>query len=472
MQRAKHVKWRVARRCANGARCPARLASLCAQVGRLQWARGVRVRMRELGHGTEFSKHGIFLLVADPMKVIERTPAVEWWLVGAALLLGSCIDRSTKRVVGASGERAAASAPHSADSAAEARTVSAPVLHWGSELLRFASSSQACAALAAETARRLAQIRDPFESSSPEQSEGRLARFRALISEHTACVPGSGGAWATFFEGGPDPRAWAWFVAFLPTDGPPAKHAGNFPDQLDERVNHAAYSGKAELFDAESYLGPYRLQVVSDYDRDGTPEAVIWTAQIGEELRSSARGMLWSFAQGAVAPYRNTDQLSLAPFEVDVSAASEPAPLTDLDGDGRIDLLGYGPFFGVFKQGCGVVESFDAVGPRLALHALPDGNFSNRDAAVVAHAKLQCPSRPTRVLAFGEQGIDARATFSTLACARLWNVPKSAIESERRVACSDHASSVSDCDAKRKCSTEALVVIAAWSKIQPAFTLK
>jgi len=428
--------------------------------------------MPSLGLGTEFSKHGIFLVMAGRMKVSERAPAVEWWLVGTALLLGSCIDRSAKRVAGASADSAALVAPLSADGGAEAHAVSAPVLRWGSERLRFVSSSDLCAALVAETARRLAQVRDPFESSSPDQSERRLGQFRALISEHTACVPGNGGAWATFFEGGADPRAWAWFVAFLPTDGPPAKHAGNFPDQIDERVKHAAYSGKADLFDAATYRGPYRLQVVSDYDRDGTPEAVIWTAQLGQELRSSARGMLWSFAKGVVAPYGKTDKLSLAPFEADASAASEPAPLTDLDGDGRIDLLGYGPFFGVFKQGCGVIESFDAVGPRLALHALADGNFSNRDSLVVAHAKLQCPSRPTRILAFGEQGIESRATFANLACARLWNVPASAIESERKLACSDSPSSVSDCDAPRRCSVEALAVIAAWAKVQPAFTLK
>ncbi len=282
----------------------------------------------------------------------------------------------------------------------------------------------------------------------------------------------NGGSWATFSEGGGDPREWAWFVGFLPTSGTPAKHAGNFVDQVDEGAGHAAYTGKADLFDGATYLGPYRLQVVSDYDGDGTPEAVVWTARIGQEVRSSARGTLWSFAQGVVAPYGKASKLGIAPFEVDASAPREPVPLTDLDGDGRIDLLGYGPFFGVFKQGCGVIESFDALGPRLGWHALADGTFSEVDSTAVAQAMRQCPERPRRVLTIGEHGVDQRATFSNLGCARLWNVPASAIDTERRAVCGTVQPSASDCDAPRKCSAEALSVLAAWAKKRVPFTLK
>jgi len=203
-------------------------------------------------------------------------------------------------------------------------------------------------------------------------------------------------AWATFFEGGPDPRAWVWFVGFLPSGGATAKHPGNFIDQVDARALPATFTGKLDLFDGATYVGPYRLQVVCDYDGDGTPEAVVWTARLGQEVRSAARGVLWSFARGAVAPFPAADRLSIAPFEVDPNAQTEPAPLSDLDGDGRIDLLGYGPFFGVFKQGCGVIESFDALGPRLGWHALPDGTFSDSDRVARDIARRQCPTRPTR----------------------------------------------------------------------------
>ena len=285
-------------------------------------------------------------------------------------------------------------------------------------------------------------------------------------------MPGSGGSWATLFEGGPDPREWTWFVGFLPKAGTPAKHAGNFVDQVDQHANHQSYTGKADLFDGATYLGPYRLQVVSDYDGDGTPEAVVWTARIGQEVRSSARGVLWSFSQGAVAPYSKASKLSIAPFEVDPVASSEPSPLRDLDGDGRIDLLGYGPFFGVFKQGCGVIESFEALGPRLALHSLADGTFSERDAVAIAHAKVVCPTRPTQVLTFGEHGVDQGPTFSNLGCGRLWNVPASAIDSERKSACGAVQPASADCDAPRKCSAEVLAVLAAWSRQQAPFMLQ
>lgn len=390
----------------------------------------------------------------------------------AALLLLSCEDRKANRVQMTPSASSAPMPRPSADSA-KAAAVNGPLqARWGSELLRFVASSTECAALAEDTTRQLAQVRDPFESSSPDESAGRVSAFRTLISEHTACVPGATGSWATFFEGGADPRAWAWFVGFLPKGGALAKHAGNFPDQIDQRVSHSAYSGKADLFDGATYLGPYRLQVVSDYDGDGTPEAVVWTAQIGQEVRSSARGLLWSFARGSVAPYAKADKLGVAPYEVDPNAPTEPAPLTDLDGDGRIDLLGYGPFFGVFKQGCGVIESFDALGPRLALHALADGSFSERDAAAIAYAKQRCPSPPTRVLTVGEHGVDQRAALSNLGCAKLWNAPASAIDGERRSACGDVQPPKSDCDAPRKCSPELLAVLAAWSNKKAPFTLE
>lgn len=393
-------------------------------------------------------------------------------LATAALLLIGCVDRKPNRTQLTTSASVVNVPRPSAETAAKAPLVSPPAARWGSELLRFVGSSADCAALAAETTRQLAEVRDPFESSSPDESAAQLSAFRTLITEHTACVPGAGGSWVTFFEGGADPRAWSWFVGFLPTGGVLAKHAGNFPDQVDERTSHTAYTGKADLFDGATYLGPYRLQVVSDYDADGVPEAALWTAQIGQELRSSARGLLWSFAKGDVLPYAKADKLAIAPFEVDPNAATEPAPLTDLDSDGRIDLLGYGPFFGVFKQGCGVLESFDALGPRLAVHALADGSFSEHDAASVAYAKKQCPARPPQILTLREHGVDQRAAFFSLACARFWNVPASAIDHERKSTCGDRQPPKSDCEAPRKCSAELLGVLAAWTKKKAPFTLE
>ena len=404
------------------------------------------------------------------MTVKARMMAVQSW-VAAALLLGGCVDRKASRPDATTSSRTAV-AQASSEVSASAKVQSPPPVRWGSERLSFDASSGECAVLAADTERHLGHVRDPFESSSPERSAERLSAFRALIRAHTACVASTTGAWATFFEGDADPRAWAWFVGFLPKGAAPAKHPGNLPNQVDQRASHTVYTGKVDLFDAPEYFGPYRLQVVSDYDGDGTPEAVVWTAQSGEEIRSSARGLLWSFAKGGVAPYGKAEKFGIAPFEVDPEAPTEPAPLKDVDGDGRIDLLGYGPFFGVFEQGCGVIESFDALGPRLVRHALADGGFSELDAAAVTYAKQQCPARPTRILAFGEHGVDERLTLSNLGCARLWNVPASAIDSERKSACGVAQPPSSDCEVKRKCSLEVLAVLTAWSKLKAPFTLQ
>lgn len=363
-------------------------------------------------------------------------------------------------------------APH-VEASAKAPPGRAPA-RFGSALLPFVDTSAACASLAASTARQLDLIRDPFLSSSPDDSTARVTAFRELVTTHTACVPAPGGAWATLFEGGADPRAWRWLVGFLPNVGESATHPGNFIDQVDAHAEHATFTGRTDWFDGATYAGPYRLQVVSDYDGDGTPEAVVWTAQIGQEVRTAARGVLWSFSSRTrmVAPFTGAAGLGIAPFEVEAGAAAEPTPLSDLDADGRIDLLGYGPFFGVFKQGCGVVESFDALGPRLALHSLANGTFASSDAMARAHAQRQCPARPGRILVFGERELDRRATLLNLACARLWDVPARIVASETKAACAGDPPPSADCDTPRKCAVEAGAVLAAWSEKKAPFTLK
>ena len=410
--------------------------------------------------------------MASRSKVVKRTHAVHfWWAAGAALLLGSCLQRKANRAPPTSRATAATVVPSRVETGVGAPgSATSP---WGSELLPIVGANPQCAALSEDTAHRLERVRDPFEPTSPDQSAARIAAFRSVIQAHTACVPGDGGAWVTFFEGGTDPRAWAWFVGFLPIGGALAQHAGNFPEEIDQRLNHAAYTGKADLFDSATYRGPYRLQVVSDYNADSLPEAVVWTAQIGQEVRSSARGTLWSFQSSRVAPYGKADTLAIAPFEVDAAVPTEPAPLKDVDADGRIDLLTYAPFFGVFKQGCGVIDAFDAFGPRLLQHSLADGSFSDRDSVASSHAKQQCPAPPTHLLAFSEHGLDQRATFTNLACARLWNVPASAIDSERKASCGSTRPPLdTDCDAPRKCPGEALAVLAAWAKTQAPLVIK
>lgn len=397
---------------------------------------------------------------------------------GAGRFRAATVIASLLIGVGACRENRASSTANAGGATVEARRAntprepSRPAARWGSALLPFAATHVSCAALAASTARQLDLIRDPFLSSSPADSVARVAAFRDAITTHTACVPTAAGAWATLFEGGSDPRGWRWLVGFFPTAGAAVTHAGNFIDQVDAHAAPTTFTGQADLFDGATYAGPYRLQVVSDYDQDHTPEAVVWTAQLGQEVRSGARGVVWSFAHGAVEPFAAAARFTIAPFEVDASAPAEPAPLSDVDGDGRIDLLAYGPFFGVFKQGCGVVESFDALGPRLAVHALADGTFSDVDPAARAHARRQCPARPARILAFGERELDRSTTLVNLACARLWNVPARAVASQTKAACAGDPPASADCDAPRKCSPEARTVLAAWADKKPPFTLE
>src|SRR4051812_4047734 len=141
-------------------------------------------------------------------KVAKRMRAVHfWWVAGAALLLGSCVARKANRAEPTSRPVAHPVVPARSETAVgNAGAAPSP---WGSELLRFVGADPQCAALAEDTRQRLERVRDPFESTSPDESAARVTAFRSLIQRHTACVPVEGGAWATFFEGATDPRAWA-----------------------------------------------------------------------------------------------------------------------------------------------------------------------------------------------------------------------------------------------------------------------
>jgi len=79
---------------------------------------------------------------------------------------------------------------------------------------------------------------------------------------------------------------------------------------------------------------------------------------------------------------------------------------------------------------------------------------------------------PHPLLTFGEHGLDRRTTFVNLACARLWNVPPRAVHTETKSACGIALSPNEDCDAPRKCSAEALAVLADWSRKKAPFTLE
>jgi hypothetical protein len=389
----------------------------------------------------------------------------------AVLLCAGCVDHKGSKA-GSSASAPVLRAPPTAGSSGGS-PAAVPAVVWGSAKGVFANGDARCAELRAAMEKRWLAVRDPFEASSPEDSKARVSAFRRRVAEHSACVPVAGGAWAVAFDGGADPREWAWSVVHFDERGARSDHAGNFPDEIDKHTNPARYTGKANFFDDATYHGPIGMQVVSDYDEDHEPEAVVWTAELGDEVRSTARGMLWSFSKGAVLPYRKADKLGVAPFDRDFALGDEAAPLKDVDGDGRIDLLGYGPFNGVFPKTCGVLESLEALGPRLVVHSLLDGTFAAADPVVVADAKRQCPSAPSRIFIIDPTGhVDDSATFVQLACARLWGVPTATLDEEKDRVCGNAPAQFSGCDSPRVCSAELLLVFADWSRKKPPFRLK
>jgi len=139
-----------------------------------------------------------------------------------------------------------------------------------------------------------------------------------------------------------------------------------------------------------------------DYDADGEPEGFI--ARRGLHYGSYVRGndMLWTFRNGVVEPY---------PAALGIGIVE----LRDVDSDGRPDLITYGPYHGFIVFKCGLHSGYPNPfnGPKLMVHALPDGSFSHDDEAARAYALRGCAKPPAVV----DTDID-------MACAFLWGRDK------------------------------------------------
>jgi len=121
-------------------------------------------------------------------------------------------------------------------------------------------------------------------------------------------------------------------------------------------------------------LGHGGEELLFDYDADGLPEVGVYLHTWHHVMPPHVVLRVWTVKQGKIVPYAPADGLPA------VGA-------TDLDGDGRPDLLldSKGEF--TTPEGCVDTpevncpfESHSSLNPDSAAHALPNGTFSTKDA--------------------------------------------------------------------------------------------
>jgi hypothetical protein len=156
-----------------------------------------------------------------------------------------------------------------------------------------------------------------------------------------------------------------------------------------------------------------------DFDDDGNDELIV-----SYELNAIAPGTkpvapspIWSFSATGISAYAK------AP------AVSGGVGVEHLDSDMRPDLGTYGPFVAWFGADCGLKTCPPRLsGPRLFFHSLPDGSFSDTDAAAHAAVERTCPNKREPFL--GPSGANVTAVAKNLACARARGVPVTTLRTE------------------------------------------
>jgi hypothetical protein len=167
-------------------------------------------------------------------------------------------------------------------------------------------------------------------------------------------------------------------------------------------------------------LGPARV-VAFDYDGDGAEE--IWVEH-GRWCGVSASQRLYTFRGGRIAPYA-------------VPGDARIDDVDDIDDDGRPDLLSAAglemdPVRCNLSDVVCVHHAF-----KRALHSLPDGTFSDDDAAARRYAADRCASAGSEpgMVARRDGAIDGDGTTKRIACARLRGMPTSEIVAALRAEC-------------------------------------
>lgn len=329
------------------------------------------------------------------------------------------------------------------------------------EPLRSASASAAPAAAAAPPARpSCPQLSKQAVAHGTELIAASLAAARkagASNVEHPTdppafigkCFPTPTGAWvvtmaAAKYDAGYSGVENRWSLEHVSEGG---ARVSVVPTMKDD-------SPKADEFNYASSPETYEIEMAAhDYDGDGVPELIMQISGRYHEGEAFASGRIYTLKRGAIARYAPAKGL-------DFEAAR------DVDGDGRPDLVVYGPYSSV-AESCGSGFSYRVAGPQLLAHARPDGTFSLNDDVAQQAARKECPEKPARIVPKGS-GADTRVSAHNVACARIWGA--SAADVQKRIAAECKRAKSSDMCPPNDCYEADL--LKRWAAAEPPLVLK
>jgi hypothetical protein len=160
---------------------------------------------------------------------------------------------------------------------------------------------------------------------------------------------------------------------------------------------------------------------VYDYDDDGRDELIV-----PYELKASAAGSaptfvspIWSFTDHSLGAYAKAPSVNGG------------IGVEQLDFDMRPDFGSYAGFVAWLGADCGLKACPSRItGPKLYLHSLPDGSFSDSDEAARSALKRSCSTKPATVIVESAGALNTVQTARNLVCSRAWGVSAEAIGSE------------------------------------------
>ncbi len=340
--------------------------------------------------------------------------------------LGSPVDAGLAPFVTTSDASADVSAEASADASADAGDADAALDPDAGQRL---VNDPRCRQLSAEIARMAARIAAADPSCKVTASE--------IIEQLDHCAATAAGAWSLvprrFSVQRDSPTAHLSAevdvevaLVHLGAPGSTGDAARSETVPFDQRL-HGGLATNWSRVCATRY-GSLSLSLVEpgfvDFDGDGDLEVLLSRDEV-EEGYDPSEHAIYTFARSSDA---SGGRVELYP----PARGIDFEDVSDVDGDGRPDLLTRGPYGSIQVVSGGLGDEMPLVPAMFLQHALPDGTFSPRDEVALQALRKICPTAPS----LRGASLPVEDVARDMICARLHGVRAATIRAQLLPTCS------------------------------------
>ncbi|HET7544450.1 MAG TPA: hypothetical protein VFK05_31480 [Polyangiaceae bacterium] len=242
------------------------------------------------------------------------------------------------------------------------------------------------------------------------EGEARLTTTEAArLPRFGVCQPGGLGSWALLLKSASGKGEGALRQHHLELE----------VVRVDvEGARKAARFGSVDVAPGGFELGALRAY---DYDDDGRDELIVpYEIKATGGATPTFPAAIWSFNDAGVSAYAKSPTVNGG------------LGIEQLDFDMRPDFGSYGPFVAYLGADCGLKTCPGRVtGPKLYLHSMPDGSFTDRDdAARNALKRTACQNKPTTVVVEASGSVNLAQTAKNLVCAKAYGATSEALTTE------------------------------------------